>query len=166
MDDLLADHNGIMTIIYLSYALRILKLIIMVFAVSYFCGIFFYMWSDITNDFTHINDTKYGTGENFIDDNEFISNRNAWNRTLIVLYYAFTSLTTVGFGDYHPKSDYERIFIAIMLLFGVAIFSYTMGNFIQIINSIFRMMDGFEEDDNLSKFFGLIKQFNHGNVIE
>jgi len=80
------------------------------------------MWSDITNDSVKIKSTVYGTGENFIDDNEFIRTRDAWDRTLIVTYYALTSLTTIGFGDYHPKSDYERVFIAILLLFGVAIF--------------------------------------------
>ena len=62
MDDLLTDHNGIMTIIRISYGLRMLKLIIIVFGVSYFAGIFFYMWSDITNDSDTINDTRYGTG--------------------------------------------------------------------------------------------------------
>ena len=139
MDDLLTDHNGIMSLIRISYALKILRIIIIIFSVSYFCGIFFYMWSDITNDFETIKDTKYGTGENFIDDNPLINTRNAWDRTLIVLYYAFTSLTTIGFGDYHPKSDPERVFIAFMLLFGVAIFSYIMGNLIQIINSVFAM---------------------------
>jgi hypothetical protein len=47
-----------------------------------------------------------------------------------MIYYSFTSLTTVGFGDYHPKSDYERIVVMFILMFGVAIFSYIMGNFI------------------------------------
>ena len=47
-----------------------------------------------------------------------------------MLYFSFTSLTTVGFGDFHPKSNFERIFIAFGLMFGVAIFSYIMGEFI------------------------------------
>ena len=50
-----------------------------------------------------------------------------------MLYFSFTSLTTVGFGDFHPKSNFERIFIAFGLMFGVAIFSYIMGEFIQMI---------------------------------
>ena len=47
-----------------------------------------------------------------------------------MIYYAFTSLSTVGFGDYNPRSDSERLFIAMVLLFGVLTFSYVMGNFI------------------------------------
>ena len=52
---------------------------------------------------------------------------------IIIFYFAFTSLTTVGFGDYHPRGDVERLFGAFMLLVGVAIFSLVMGNFIDIL---------------------------------
>ena len=55
--------------------------------------------------------------------------------TIVLTYYAFTSLSTVGFGDYFPVSNVERIFCSIILLFGVAIFSYIMGNFIEILAS-------------------------------
>ena len=55
------------------------------------------------------------------------------DQTIIVTYFMFTSMSTVGFGDYHPKSDFERVIITIILIFGVAIFSMIMGNFISII---------------------------------
>lgn len=54
--------------------------------------------------------------------------------TILVTYYMFTSLSTVGFGDYHPRSNFERVYCAMILLFGVAIFSYIMGNFIEILD--------------------------------
>ena len=53
---------------------------------------------------------------------------------IAMVYYAFTTLSTVGFGDFHPKSNYERLFCAMFMLFGVAIFSYMMGIFIDILN--------------------------------
>ena len=56
------------------------------------------------------------------------------NRMIILTYFAFTSLTTVGFGDYTPRADEERLFIAMVLLFGVALFSYVMGNFVNILS--------------------------------
>jgi hypothetical protein len=49
------------------------------------------------------------------------------------MYFAFTSLSTVGFGDFHPRGDVERIYGAFMLLFGVAIFSYILSVFKEII---------------------------------
>lgn len=78
-------------------------------------------------------------------------------KTITMTYFAFTSLSTVGFGDLHPRSDYERLFTAFILLFGVAIFSFVMGNFIDILNSFKTINDDFDEGDNLSRFFGLIK---------
>jgi hypothetical protein len=39
----------------------------------------------------------------------------------------------VGFGDFAPRGNEERFYGAFMLLFGVAIFSYIMGNFIDIL---------------------------------
>ena len=56
-------------------------------------------------------------------------------RVIILCYFSFTSLTTVGFGDFVPRSDFERIFTAIVIFSGVAIFSYIVGNFIQAIES-------------------------------
>jgi len=48
-------------------------------------------------------------------------------------YFSFTSLSTVGFGDFNPKSEGERLMCAFILLFGVAIFSVVMSNFSDIL---------------------------------
>jgi len=35
---------------------------------------------------------------------------NDEGRNIITLsYFLFTTLSTTGFGDYHPRSDYERL---------------------------------------------------------
>lgn len=70
----------------------------------------------------------------------------------------FTTLTTVGFGDYTPRSSFERILISICLLFGVSIFSYIMGEFMEMIDL---QNDDLSDDANdLAKFFGILKKFN------
>ena len=64
----------------------------------------------------------------------FASNGSDWDLEIMntfdfgvtILYFTFTSLSTVGFGDYYPITDFERIFCSFLLLFGVATFSYTM----------------------------------------
>lgn len=80
--------------------------------------------------------------------------------SIILTYFAFTSLSTVGFGDFSPRSNVERIFCAFILLFGVAIFSYIMGNFIDILSSFQTLLAGLDDGDNLSRFFGILKKFN------
>ena len=62
-----------------------------------------------------------------------VSEKTNVQQAIIGMYYSFTSLTTVGFGDYNPRSELERIFCAMILLFGVAIFSYIMGNFKEVL---------------------------------
>ncbi len=62
-----------------------------------------------------------------------MKNRHPGESVIICWYYAFTSLTTVGFGDYHPWNNYERLLCAFILLFGVAIFSYIMNIFIDLL---------------------------------
>ena len=98
-------------------------------------------------------------------ENNFLYNAN-WQlnepymhpnaKAIICVYFAFTSLSTVGFGDYYPISNQERLFGAAMLLFGVAIFSYCMGKFVEIFNEIITFNASLDDGDNLHKFFGVI----------
>ena len=55
-----------------------------------------------------------------------VEGRDKLKVVLISMYFMMTSLSTVGFGDLYPKSNFERIFGSIILLSGVAIFSYIM----------------------------------------
>ena len=86
-------------------------------------------------------------------------------KCLIMIYFAFTSLATVGFGDFTPRADEERIVIAVMLLSGVAIFSYIMGSFISIIKKWQELYEDFDQADELLKFFSLLERFNNDTPI-
>lgn len=59
----------------------------------------------------------------------------------------------------------ERILIALGLLFGVAIFSYIMGNFIAILDSFKLLHAEIDEGEELTKFFGVLEKFNRNKVI-
>lgn len=43
-------------------------------------------------------------------------------------YYALTTLTTVGFGDYYPVTNNERLLIVPIFFAGLAGFSLMQGN--------------------------------------
>ena len=51
-------------------------------------------------------------------------------------YFILTTLSTVGFGDFYPKSDMERILGAFVILFGVALFSIIISEFLDMISKI------------------------------
>ena len=87
-------------------------------------------------------------------------------KAIICVYFAFTSLSTVGFGDYHPISNQERLLGAAMLLFGVAIFSYCMGKFVDIFNEAIAFNATLDDGDNLNKFFGVLENFNGEKPIK
>jgi hypothetical protein len=53
-----------------------------------------------------------------------------------------------------------------ILLCGVATFSYTMGNFITILNTTKSLGDDLEEGTQLSKFFGLLIRFNGNRPLK
>ena len=69
------------------------------------------------------------------------------------MYYSFTSLSTVGFGDYHPRSNAERLVTSMILLLGVSMFSYILGNFVEILGTLQELNKDLDEGDELSKFF-------------
>ena len=63
--------------------------------------------------------------------------------TLIIkaMYFALTSLSTVGFGDYYPITDFERLLTSFVLLIGVMLFSYVLSELRLMMNRI-KMMNG------------------------
>jgi len=52
---------------------------------------------------------------------------------IVITYWTFTTLATIGFGDYHPLADEERFVTVFVFLCGVSVFSYLMGVFMEII---------------------------------
>ena len=74
----------------------------------------------------------------------FVMNGENWNilmmsepkRVLVNTYFAFTTLATVGFGDYYPVSIYERAVFTMIFLFGVALFSFIMGELQNMLKKI------------------------------
>jgi len=75
---------------------------------------------------------------------------------IITCYFSFTSLSTVGFGDYYPLSDVERLVGAMILFGGVVIFSQIIGVFNKILNDFIALGADLDDGDNLSKFFGVL----------
>jgi len=78
----------------------------------------------------------------------------------------FTSLSTVGFGDFRPYSSLERLVCATVLLLGVAIFSYIMGKFIEILDVFKSLNDSLDDGDNLGKFIGILRKYNNNKPID
>lgn len=156
------DNNNIMLILMISYFFKVVKLVIFILIVSYFMGMLWYIYCELTHDDTIV-DPK-GEDLGFILKWNLDQKSNL-EKAIIVTYWAFTTLSTVGFGDFYPISNPERLLCAFILLFGVTIFSYIMGNYIMILNSMQALNADFDDGENLSKWLGLIKRFNNGRPV-
>jgi len=55
------------------------------------------------------------------------------DKYLVAFYWAFQTLTTVGYGDITVGTLTEQCFAMIWMIFGVGFYSYTIGNMTQMI---------------------------------
>ena len=92
---------------------------------------------------------------NFGDDTD------EYKRVVLMLYYALTTLSTVGYGDYFPISDVEMIITSLVMLGGVAFFSYIMGNFLEIISNYDAKMGPVDKSEELNIWITSIERFTN-----
>ena len=52
------------------------------------------------------------------------------------MYWAISTISTVGFGDIHAYNSTEVIFSMFWMIFGVIFYSFTIGNLTQIMNEL------------------------------
>ena len=76
------------------------------------------------------------------------------------MYYALTTLATVGYGDYYPSSISEKILGSIIQIFGVTFFSILMNNFIDVVLSM-KSSNFNDNEDELQSWFMLIKKIKN-----
>jgi hypothetical protein len=43
------------------------------------------------------------------------------------MYFALTTLSTVGLGDLHPVNNFERVAGTVLFMSGIILFSYVLG---------------------------------------
>ena len=150
------DKTYISRMVLISHALRLAQMIVIILTGSYFAGLGWFLYSEATGDLVD--------DDNFIITFGFDSKSNT-QKMVALTYFVITSLTTVGFGDLHPRSNAERALGAFLLLFGVAITSYVTEHLMSMIKTIRESDKPYEEEDSLSEFFGTLEQFNNDKPL-
>ncbi|KAJ8422233.1 hypothetical protein Cgig2_013412 [Carnegiea gigantea] len=56
-----------------------------------------------------------------------------WTRYVMSVYWAITTLSTVGYGDLHPVNKYEMLFDIFYMLFNLGLTSYLIGNMTNLV---------------------------------
>lgn len=55
------------------------------------------------------------------------------------MYWAITTLTTIGYGDLTPANFFEVIFVSIMMLVGTAVLSFNLSEIGSVISNLRRI---------------------------
>lgn len=78
---------------------------------------------------------------------------------IIVCYFALTTLSTVGYGDYFPISINEILIGIAYMLIGIVCFSQIMGSFIEIIQNYDQRMGNESNGSDLNNWTLLLTRF-------
>ena len=61
----------------------------------------------------------------------------SWQRQyLAAIYWAFTTMTTVGYGDITPAGDMDRVYAIFAMLIGVSFYSYIIASVSSMVSSV------------------------------
>ena len=110
----------------LKFMYKAFRLALITCVITYFLGLLMYIISDSLNS----EDSTF----TFIKVYE-LDLMSSYEVIVRCMYLMFATMTTVGFGDFAPKSNIERVYMIIVELFGGAFYSYIMGNFLEILSN-------------------------------
>ena len=134
------EHYPILKALMLVQVYKIFRLVIIIFTSSYFLGILWHIYvCDVqTTYWIDPFDLSLGPVDpNFMTDMLYAhdpqNTDSSFDKLTKVWYFAITTLSTIGYGDYSPVSISERLIASAILMFGVAVFSFIMGQFIEIL---------------------------------
>jgi len=107
----------------------VIRLVLLAFVIAYFISVLFYFFS---NDFNLQEDIdNNSTFITYYDINtDSMSNHY---RLLTVAYFSMTTLAKIGYGDFSPISNRERLLMIIIMFSGMVFFSYVLEQFIYIL---------------------------------
>ena len=146
--------------------MKAIRLVFVIASVMYFFAMFFKIILEGEEDFEgHRVLTVCGQADGYFSACFNGWQMKFWEEMIKLNYFSFTTLSTVGFGDFDPKSNIERLYMSFGMLLGVAIFSSILGNFIEMFDKMKEVDKEYEDGINLLRFFDLFRTFNYGEPM-
>ena len=114
------DNTFISHIVVAHQSFRVVESFVILVTLGIFMGQFWYFASRLQYNF---NQDFNGEGEKTMLSVYKLDSLNAGDLFIVMTYIAVTTLATVGLGDFHPFSTFERLIATISMVIGVVIFS-------------------------------------------
>ena len=114
--------------LYVIHSWDLFKELAVMFFATYFLSCLWYYYSNYIAKKMKIEKSFYTYFE--------LTKLTPKNQFIITWYYIFTTITTVGYGDYYATNKFEMIFAIVLLVMGPTWMAFTMGKAISIINDM------------------------------
>ena len=140
-----------------KYVYKIIRLIIIAITLTYFLGCLWY-YITFKNFFGDaVESTFYGVYE--------LEKFAKIRRLVMCCYFALTTLSTVGYGDLVPQTNFEKIAGIIIMILGIAFFSYIMGNFNDVLINYDKKMGLQDKGSDLQVWMTSLSKFTNNKPL-
>jgi hypothetical protein len=100
-----------------------------------------------------------GTDSYFVEKFGLIEMSSYYDKFITSSYFILTTLAVIGYGDLYPSSNLEKIIDMVIMLGGVAFFTYIMGSFISIITKFDNISGTKNDSPDLHNWMTLLTRF-------
>jgi len=119
-----------------SIAIKVLKFFFLITIIAHTCACFFVGVEKIYQS----QDRSYENFHGYHEDSWLVRYQQSWDQPMMVvylraLYWSFTTLCTVGYGDITPLLPLEIIFTICVQICGCTLFGYIVGHVASIMTS-------------------------------
>ena len=145
------------------YSYHVFRLLLIALIITYFIAcIFLFVSENFNNETDKQNENTFYQAFGLTEDSGWSESQ----RLVKILYFALTTLSTVGYGDIYPVS-YIEMFIAVLIMFaGVAFFSYIMSNLMEIFQSIEAKMGLNDNSGELKEWIVMLLRYTNKTPLE
>ena len=155
-------NKRLMIIFNMRYVFKIFRLVIIASILTYLLGCIWYIYCErIYEDQTYLKSNK----KTFFTEYH-LYNQKPRKKLIISCYFVLTALTTVGFGDINAQNDREKIFGIVIMLVGVAVFSYVMSEFSDQINIYNQTFGDVDKGSLLQNWLHLLQKYSKGKKFD
>ena len=155
-----ADIEDVLRRDYILFFYNIFRLCTILVLLTYGFGCINFFMSEEGNS-----EEAKAEGKTFILANNLNETSDS-TKLVVTCYFALTTLSTVGYGDYYPISTLEMLMTVTIQLCGVAFFSYIMDTFMKTMEKFKKKVTDIDKTDQLVRWLLVTQIYQQESPID